>query len=110
MNQSSKILILILFSSVLSGCASPEQRAAYEREQQEQARQMEQSRVAALRNKCLQYGFKSGTTQFAQCLQQAEQQEAMNNAIRWQQNQEVNRERQEAFKRAQCHFTGRMDC
>ena len=110
MNQAGKILILIFSLSILYGCASPEQRAAYEREQQEQARQREQSRVAALKYKCLQYGFKSGTTQFAQCLQQAEQQEAMNNAIIWQQNLQAQQQQQEAFKRAQCHFTGRMDC
>jgi hypothetical protein len=64
--------------------------------------------------KCDGYGFKRGTTPFAQCMQQVEQQQAMQDsmdlAIQIQQN-EINRQfQQEQFRKAQCHFSGRMDC
>lgn len=106
MNQASKIFALSFLLSILSGCVSPEQRAAY----REQARQYEQSRFEALRNKCLQYGFQSGTTAFAQCLQQAEQQEIMTNAIRLQQEEQYQQQQRDTFRRAQCYFAGRLDC
>lgn len=54
--------------------------------------------MARLTARCQQYGFQTGTTAFAQCLQQAEQQETVNNAILWQQDQQQRQQVQDAFK------------
>lgn len=64
--------------------------------------------------KCDGYGFKRGTTPFAQCIQQIEQQQAMQDSmdlsIQIQQNEIARQTQQEYFRKAQCHFSGRMDC
>ena len=64
----------------------------------------------SLVNKCEGYGFKSGTTAFAQCLQQAEQQLVIENAMRAQQNYQSQQYQQQQFKKAQCYFSGKWDC
>jgi len=64
--------------------------------------------------KCDGYGFKRGTTPFAQCMQQIEQQQAiqdsMDLSIQIQQNEIFRQTQQDHFRKAQCHFSGRMDC
>jgi outer membrane biogenesis lipoprotein LolB len=104
-----EFLPLVALSTVLflSGCASPEQRAAYQRQQQWQAEQNQRSAFQSFVKKCEGYGFKSGTTAFAQCLQQAEQQSVIENAMQGQQNQQSP---QQHFKRAQCYASGKLDC
>ena len=55
------------------GCASPEQRAAQERQQAtEMALQAARIRTA-MENKCKGYGFKQGTSEYANCLMQMDQ-------------------------------------
>jgi hypothetical protein len=99
------VLFITFIFMALSGCASPEQRAANQRQQQWQVQQAEQARVGALMRKCDSYGFRRGTTEFAQCLQNAEQQKALEDAIYQQQNPPIN-----WFKASSCFSTGRLDC
>ena len=64
--------------------------------------------------KCDGYGFKRGTTPFAQCMQQIEQQQAMQDSmdlsIQIQQNEIFRQTQQDHFRKAQCYATGRMNC
>ena len=103
--EFKSVLLIELIFMALSGCASPEERSAYQRQQQWQAQQAEQTRVGALMGKCDGYGFSRGTPQFSQCLQQAEQQQVLENAIYQQQNPPIN-----WFKASSCFLTGRLDC
>ena len=61
-------LVAISLALFLVGCASPQQQAAYQYQQQSQAEQNQRNAFQSLVNKCEGYGFKSGTTAFAQCL------------------------------------------
>jgi outer membrane biogenesis lipoprotein LolB len=113
MFNSSKILFLLIFIAnfYLYGCASPAQQAASQRQKQWQAEQNQRNAYQSLVNKCEGYGFKSGTTAFAQCLQQAEQQVVIENAMRAQHNyQSQQQQQQQQFKKAQCYFSGKWDC
>jgi hypothetical protein len=103
-------LVAISLTLFLSGCASPQQQAAYQYQQQSQAEQNQRNVFQSLVNKCEGYGFKSGTTAFAQCLQQAEQQLVIENAMRAQQNHQSQQYQQQQFKKAQCYFSGKWDC
>ena len=105
---SGVILCLPLISLV--GCASRAQRDAYDRQQQLQAEQARRNAFQSLVNKCEGYGFKRGTTPFAQCLQQAEQQAVMEGAMLYQQNLQAQQQQEQMFRKAQCHFSGKMDC
>lgn len=60
--------------------------------------------------RCDGYGFNRGTTPFAQCMQQVEQQESMDTVIQMQQNEIARQNQQEYFRKAQCYATGRLDC
>lgn len=80
------------------------------RDQQDLARQKQMAKVEMFRQRCDGYGFRRGTTEFSQCLQQAEQQQTMDNAVQMQAN-ELNRQNQERlFRKSQCYLTGRLDC
>ena len=103
-------LVAISLALFLVGCASPQQQAAYQYQQQSQAEQNQRNAFQSLVNKCEGYGFKSGTTPFAQCLQQAEQQLVIENAMRAQQNYQSQQYQQQQFKKAQCFFSGKWDC
>lgn len=105
-----KLLAVIIFALLVGACASPEQQAAYRRQQQMQAEQIRRNAFQMLVNKCEAYGFKSGTTAFAQCLQQAEQQAVIESAVRSQQEYQSQQQQQQLFKKAQCHFSGKIDC
>ena len=83
-----KILTSFFFLALLSSCASPEQQAAERQQQLAQSAQRQRVMIERLSAKCQQYGFQQGTNAFANCLQQAEQQEDMNNALMWQQQQQ----------------------
>ena len=110
MYHKAKITLLISAVTLLSACASPQQMAAQARQQQYQAQQERIAYESRLTSKCTNYGFKPGTTAFAQCLQQAEQQESMDNAVKFQQNVQNQQVQQQQFKKAQCYFSGRLDC
>ena len=91
-------------------CASPEEQAA--REQQRQAAD-EQSRKNAFRSlikKCEGYGFQRGTTPFAQCLQQAEAQKKMDEAVKLQADELARQDSARRWRKAQCYASGRLDC
>ena len=90
--------LAVVTALLLTACASPQQRAAYAEQQRYQAEQARNAHFEGLTARCQQYGFQTGTTAFAQCLQQAEQQEIVNNAIRWQQDQQQRQQVQDAFK------------
>ena len=80
------------------------------RDQQDLARQKQSAKIEMFRQRCDGYGFKRGTTEFSQCLQQAGQQQTMDNAVQLQAN-ELNRQNQERlFRKSQCYSTGRLDC
>lgn len=75
-----------------------------------EAENIERQNLNARLARCEGYGFKRGTTPFAQCMQQAEQQESMNNMLNMQQN-ELNRQEQERnLKKSQCYFSGKLNC
>ena len=81
---------------VIGACASPEER---EKNQELEAKQYR----AQLEHKCDAFGFKSGTTAYAQCLQQADR-----DAI---QDKKARNERANCyFRMSQCFSTGRLDC
>jgi hypothetical protein len=103
-------IFIFLPLTALVGCASPEQQAAYQRQQQWQAEQNQRNAYQSLVNKCESYGFKRGTTPFAQCLQQAEQQAVIERAMRDQQNRQALQQQQQQFRKAQCYFSGKWDC
>jgi hypothetical protein len=60
--------------------------------------------------KCDAYGFKRGTTPFAQCLQQVEQQESIDAANAMQANELARQNQERLFRKSQCYFSGRLDC
>jgi hypothetical protein len=110
MHRKVQITLVISAVAFLSACASPQQIAEQARQQQYQAQLAKMEYESRMNSKCANYGFKSGTTEFAQCLQQAEQQESMDNAVKFQQNVQNQQYRQQQFQKAQCYFSGRMDC
>ena len=83
---------------------------ARDKERQAQVQQQQMSKLQYFQSRCDAYGFKRGTTEFAQCLQQAEAQQSMDNSIQMQQIQNNNINAQENFRRAGCYATGRLDC
>lgn len=88
--------ILFMGATLLMGCASD---ADIHRRQQEFLR----VKYSQIQSACDRYGFKSGTVAYSQCLQQQEAQ--------W--NSDYNdsvRQTQQQFKKAQCYFSGRLDC
>jgi len=70
MTRNFRILICVLLFVILSGCASPEQRAARERERQEKARAATAQMRTAIENRCRGYGFEKGTAAFSSCVMQ----------------------------------------
>lgn len=80
------------------------------RQAAENAYQTQQALLQKLRIKCESYGFKSGTTEYSVCLQQAEQQESLNSAMQMQQEQARYLNSQENFRRASCVLSGKWDC
>jgi hypothetical protein len=95
-------LVAIIF---MTGCGStPEQRARYAQEQRDRAylaqveRQKAQERwMDGLKDKCANYGFKQGTSEFSQCLMQTDQQQRAANAA-WFAEQD--RQREQLFQTA----------
>ena len=65
--------LLVAFLFLMGGCATPEQRAAQER-QQAAERAAFQARIrAAIEKRCKDYGFQPGTPSFSNCLMQMDQ-------------------------------------
>ena len=57
------------------------------REQQIEKENARKKFLSMLSKKCKEYGFKPGTTEFSQCLQQAEQQETLTRSVKLQKKQ-----------------------
>jgi len=85
--QTYLISILLSSSVLLLACATPEEQAAKRREQQIHKDNARKNFLSTLSKKCKDYGFKAGTTEFSQCLQQAEQQEIMSRSVKLQKKQ-----------------------
>ena len=82
----------------------------YRSNQATNIREQQNAIIEAKMQKCDAYGFKRGTTPFAQCLQQIEQQEAIDSANQMQAN-ELNRQASERqWRKTQCYASGRLDC
>ncbi len=85
----------------------------YNRYRSNQAQNTNDYRLAVIESKmkkCDGYGFKRGSTPFAQCLQQIENQELMDASVQMQRN-ELNRQEQERnIQKSQCFLAGRWDC
>lgn len=80
------------------------------RQAAENAQQAQQALLQKFRFKCDAYGFKSGTTEYSVCLQQAEQQELLNSTMQMQLDQARYLNSQENFRRASCLLLGKWDC
>jgi len=78
---------LLTATLLLLACATPEEQAALRREQQIEKEIARKKFLAGLSKKCKEYGFKAGTTEFSQCLQQAEQQELLSRSVKLQKKQ-----------------------
>jgi len=76
-----KITLAFLFVALLAACSTPEQIAERDRQNQYRAQLAQQAYVERLAGKCDSYGFQRGTTAFAQCMQQVEQQQSIENAM-----------------------------
>jgi hypothetical protein len=63
---------------VLAGCASPEQRAAFQQQQAYQQQQQEAAYMASLKARCSQFGFSEGSTQHSECMMSLHQQNQAN--------------------------------
>jgi hypothetical protein len=110
MKHKVKIALMLMFATFLVGCTTPEQRAEKDRQKQYRAQEAEQANTARLNVKCAGYGFQRGTTAFAQCMQQAEQQQAMDAALQMQKD-ELDRQEKERIKhRNKCWLLGKLEC
>lgn len=77
-------LLSVAMGLCLSGCSTPEEQAAYRRQQRIEKENERKKQIARFSKKCKEYGFKQETTEFSQCLQQAEQQDALERSVRLQ--------------------------
>ena len=79
-------------------------------ESEDRASEKRMTQLQGYASKCDTYGFRRGTNQFAQCLQQAERQQSIDDAIETQQYQYDRQRREQLFRQSQCHFSGRTNC
>ncbi|CAN1538385.1 hypothetical protein MCEMIEM12_01649 [Burkholderiaceae bacterium] len=80
------------------------------KDQHDRVRERQMAEMEELRDTCDKYGFKRGTTEFSNCLQQAASQKKMDDALMMQAN-ELNRQNQERqMRKTQCYASGRLDC
>ena len=94
------IIFVFIFSIQLLACSTPKEQAEQRRQERiereivkikkEEARQRY---IAKLSKKCRGYGFKAETTEFAQCLQKAEQQDLLSSSVHLQHQQVQQNER-----------------
>jgi hypothetical protein len=87
LKQTFLVPTLLMASAILLACATPEEQAVKRREQQIEKENARKIFLLTLSKKCKDYGFKSGTTEFSQCLQQAEQQEILSRSVKLQKKQ-----------------------
>ena len=95
---------------MLVACESTQHRLAREEEANRQAVADRATYLRSLGDRCSQYGFKPGTPPFAQCIQNAEQQDNAQRANMIQLNMQSQQLQQQQFQRAGCFATGRLDC
>lgn len=81
------ITIVLFFSFLISGCATPEEQAALKRHNQIEKENARAKFLVNLAKKCKEYGFKVGTMEFSKCLQNAEQQATMSRSVNLQKKQ-----------------------
>ena len=110
MKHKVKIALIFIFATLLAGCTTPEQRAEQDRQEQYRAQQAQLANTARLNAKCAGYGFQRGTTAFAQCMQQAEQQQAMDSVLLMQKNELDRQEKERIDHRNKCWAMGKLDC
>lgn len=122
-----KLISAVSMCLALSGCYTPAwqkhcdnvkgfsdslncRKEADRQHEYEEKRAAEQLKLNARNAKCDSYGFRRGTSQFSQCLQQAEQQESIDAANQMRLN-EINRQAQDRqWRKTQCYASGRLDC
>lgn len=107
---TSKLLTVTMTVVLLSACATPEQRQAWDRQQQFEQQRAAEAAAQRLVNQCDAFGFKRGTTAFSQCLQQAaanEQAQATMDAIA---RRGTPQDPAYWFNKSRCYATGRLDC
>lgn len=105
-----KFTLLIFFGHILVACMTSEQMAANAENARQQAVANREIYLQRLGDRCRKYGFTSGTTAYAQCIQNAEQQDDAQNANMIQLNMQSQQLQQQQFQRAGCFATGRLDC
>ena len=110
MNTKIKITFALIFVTLLIGCTTPERRAELDRQAQYRAQQAQDEYVERLNSKCVGYGFQRGTTAFAQCMQQAEQQESMNSALQLQKTELERQEKVRKDHQTKCWLLGKLEC
>ena len=87
LKQTFLVPTLLMASAILLACATPEEQAVKRKEQQIEKENARKIFLLTLSKKCKDYGFKAGTTEFYQCLQQAEQQEILSRSVKLQKKQ-----------------------
>ena len=92
MSCKVKFAFIVMVSALLTSCSTPQEEAKQAREEQYRQKQAQQANSKRLNAKCIGYGFQRGTTAFAQCIQQVEQQEATSQALEQCFNQARRRE------------------
>lgn len=70
MRRFNWVIMSVIAIFLLSGCSSPQKRAAMPDDRQQKARVAATLMRTAVENKCLGYGFEKGTTAFASCVMQ----------------------------------------
>jgi biopolymer transport protein ExbB/TolQ len=85
--QTFLIPLILMTSVLLLACATTEEQAVKRREQKIEKENARKNFLLSLSKKCKDYGFKAGTTEFSQCLQQAEQQEILSRSVKLQKKQ-----------------------
>jgi len=98
------IIAMLIFVLLITACSTPQEKAAQRRQQriemENEKIEIEKTRqrfLAKLSKKCRDYGFKAETNEFAQCLQQAEQQDLLARSVQLQQ-QQVQQNEKNPFK------------
>ena len=110
MDYKLKITLVFIYVTLFVGCTTPEKRAEQNRQEQYREQQAQQAYSDKLNSKCVGYGFQRGTTAFAQCMQQAEQQESMDNVVQMQKAELDRQEKVRKDHQTKCWVLGKLQC
>ena len=94
----------------LTACISPEQQRANAEAAQRGAAQYEQNRLMSFQKRCVAYGFRPGTPQMAQCVQQADEADRAEQQMIIMNNRGTPGDPNYWFNKSKCSFSGRSDC